>query len=82
VDAPASSKEDKAHPYGVNPDDPIIAPSLVPWKAYKNAHYEKRGFTLAGKDWHQWEDLPEGPLKYAGVKVRTLLTHIYPALAR
>jgi hypothetical protein len=46
----------------------------VPWKAYKNAHYEKRGFTLAGKDWHQWEDLPEGPLKYAGVKVRRIAT--------
>lgn len=75
ADAPAaassssdSSNKDK---YGVNPDEPEISPSVVPWKSYKNDYYTKRGFKLGSKEsaLTGWEDLPEGPFKHLGVKV-------------
>jgi len=53
----------------VDPSNPEIAPSYAPWKVFKNEYYEKRGYTVASKDWKEWSDLPEGPFKYLGVKV-------------
>jgi hypothetical protein len=35
----------------VDPNDPHIAPTLVPWKEYKNEYFRKRGYTVAGPDW-------------------------------
>ena len=37
--------------YNVDPSNPEISPSVIPWKQYKNEYYEKRGYTVAGKDW-------------------------------
>lgn len=53
----------------VDPSEPEIAPSFEISKEYKNEYYKKRGFKVADKDWKGWEDLPEGPFKYLGVKV-------------
>lgn len=52
----------------MDPSNPVIAPSAIPWREYKNEHYTKRGYTLAEKDWTEWKDLP-APYKYLGVKV-------------
>lgn len=68
-DAPAAGDKKSEHPYGVNPEDPVIAPTIIPWQEYKNERYAKRGFTIAPKEWKEWSDLPEGPFKYLGVKV-------------
>ena len=35
----------------MDPSNPEISPSVVPWKEYKNEYYAKRGYTVAGKDW-------------------------------
>ena len=33
------------------PDNFQIAPTIIPWKEYKNEYYEKRGYNVASKDW-------------------------------
>lgn len=35
----------------VDPSNPEISPSFAPWKSFKNEYYEKRGYTVASKDW-------------------------------
>jgi len=70
---PLRQAADKATPAagGVaapGPDNFQIAPTIIPWKAYKNEFYEKRGYTVAPKDWKEWSDLP-APFKYLGVRV-------------
>lgn len=62
--APTKASDSEA----VNPDDPIIAPTIVHGREYKNEHYLKRGYKMAPKTWTEWEDLP-APYKYLGVKV-------------
>ncbi len=42
----------------VDPNNPVIAPSYVPWKEYKNEYYRKRGFQLADKDWTVRKKMP------------------------
>lgn len=54
--------------YNVDPNDPQIAPTIVPEKSWKNEFYKNRGFTVVGADWKEWSDLP-APYKYFGVKV-------------
>ena len=52
----------------VDPSNPEISPSVIPWKSYKNDAFTNRGFTVAPQDWKEWSDLP-APYKYLGVKV-------------
>jgi hypothetical protein len=46
----AAEKGGKAE-YAVDPSNPQIAPTIIPWKEYKNEYYEKRGYDVVGKDW-------------------------------
>jgi hypothetical protein len=42
----------------VGPDNFEIAPTVIPWKNYKNEHYEKRGYKVADKSWTVSISLP------------------------
>jgi hypothetical protein len=46
--AAVSDANKDAKPIG--PDNYEIAPTVIPWREYKNKYYEDRGFPLASKD--------------------------------
>lgn len=64
--AAASDANKDAKPIG--PDNYEIAPTVIPWREYKNKYYEDRGFPLASKDHVEWTGLP-APFNSLGVKV-------------
>ena len=47
----ATTKTETSAKTPIGPENFEIAPTLIPWKNYKNEHYEKRGYKVADKSW-------------------------------